>query len=903
MKALLITNFISIGGVMSNTEVNLAFSKKVIGSSETMNATVNHAVDGDVNTFWQPLGMDRKEDNQVWMTIDLGDIVSFNKVVLHLASGFISEYHLLYAQDEEKWMNAYDWDSSKGCMSTIETALFPRVSGRYLKLEVVLFDPDRDFQLKEVEVYDILSIASGPLLDRIYFSDPSLGIFSQDDTIPLQVGSTARLILEGFLSDKSEADLTAADISFSSTNPSVVEIDENGVLLAKYPGVAQIKGVANLESVSQAASIFVDVYEPSEWTADTWLEHESIVMQIGQPSLLTLGSPYPVLHIVPNETTMAKVSLINGKTGECFAVLPEREIAAKEESVFVFPGHAVKLAFYEICIALVSKDTSIFYDAFFFTVVDPKTSREGQSTIVFLGETGKLEYVPDYKGNRVLDFSNSGYGGGGVKLPDIEPVVVIKPLAGDNTQLIQEGIDRISAMPRSAEGFRGAVILKKGIYEISGKLRISASGVVIRGDGAHVGGTLLYATGKIQRNLIEISGVAGPQLLVDTKTPITDLYVPSGARSFHVKDASNFQIGDMIKVMRYSNERWIHAIGMDTIRMRPVTGGTVPWPPFQLEFDRVITQIDGNHLTIDAPIASAIESRWGGGAIVKYEDSERIEQIGIENLRVDVAFDATLTDTRIDGNEGSFSYYADENHAINFIYADNVKHAWIRNIIGFHLQHALVQVGRNAKWMTIQDCVAYEFISVITGGRRYPYHLMGELTLVQRAYAEKARHAFAVDARVAGPNVFLDCESNIDYNTSEPHHRWSVGCLYDNVTGRIHIQDRGWLGSGHGWSGANYVAWNTKNELVSQQPPTAQNYAIGHVGTKGTSFLPNAYDPRPREDGYWESFGAHVHPRSLYIQQLEDRLGPEGVSNLQGIPIINRKEPGESELYFELRSE
>ena len=81
------------------------------------------------------------------------------------------------------------------------------------------------------------------------------------------------------------------------------------------------------------------------------------------------------------------------------------------------------------------------------------------------------------------------------------------------------------------------------------------------------------------------------------------------------------------------------------------------------------------------------------------------------------------------------------------------------------------------------------------------------------------------------------------------------------------------MGSGHGWAGANYVAWNCEGSLVCQQPPTAQNFAIGQVGKKERGAF-------PRPDGCWESPGQHVAPRSLYLQQLEDRLGPEAVKRI-----------------------
>jgi hypothetical protein len=177
-------------------------------------------------------------------------------------------------------------------------------------------------------------------------------------------------------------------------------------------------------------------------------------------------------------------------------------------------------------------------------------------------------------------------------------------------------------------------------------------------------------------------------------------------------------------------------------------------------------------------------------------------------------------------------------------------------------------IDREAKWVTVRDSVSLDPVSRIDGGRRYPFAIDGQLGLVIGCRSEGARHAFVVGSRVCGPNAFVDSVSTREYGDSEPHHRWSVGGLYDNITGNIAIQDRQWAGSGHGWAGANYVAWNTRGTLVCQKPPTAQNFAIGHVGPK---------DPgsHPREDGHWESHGTPVEPASLYARQLRDRLGPD----------------------------
>ena len=56
------------------------------------------------------------------------------------------------------------------------------------------------------------------------------------------------------------------------------------------------------------------------------------------------------------------------------------------------------------------------------------------------------------------------------------------------------------------DGFRGAVQLEKGTYAIAGQLKISHSGIVIRGAGMGPNGTKLLATGLDRRTLIRVAG-------------------------------------------------------------------------------------------------------------------------------------------------------------------------------------------------------------------------------------------------------------------------------------------------------------------------------------------------------------------------------------------------------------
>ena len=217
----------------------------------------------------------------------------------------------------------------------------------------------------------------------------------------------------------------------------------------------------------------------------------------------------------------------------------------------------------------------------------------------------------------------------------------------------------------------------------------------------------------------------------------------------------------------------------------------------------------------------------------------------------------------------------DEAHAWTGVGVDSAENCWVKNLTTVHFSHG-VSISQRAIFVTAQDCAVLAPVSVISGGRRYPFNINGQYCLVQRCYSDESRHAEATGARVRGPNVFLDCLAENTHADTGPHHRWAVGILWDNLKGGdFNAQDRANWGTGHGWAGAQQVFWNCEPDTICvQQPPTGQNYAIGCTGeiTKGRM--------KDRPAGYYESHGKHVEPRSLYLAQLEDRLGAEAVANV-----------------------
>ena len=491
----------------------------------------------------------------------------------------------------------------------------------------------------------------------------------------------------------------------------------------------------------------------------------------------------------------------------------------------------------------------------------------GPSPHVQLGANGRLAYLPYANGDLVPDFSYAGYGGGGVALPVVPVRAKVSPGAGDDGAAIQAAIDQVSALPLDANGFRGAVLLSAGTYEIAGSLTIAASGVVLRGAGDGPGGTLLRATGTAVRELIRVQGAGSRSEVAGTRRAITSTRVPAGARTFTVASTTGYQVGDDVVVERTPNQEWIDSTGTDDCTTVGTAYDTADvdgescisasfWTPSSriMRYERKVTAVSGNQITVDAPLVEAVSTQFGGGAVYKYLFAGRIQKCGVEHLRAESAF---VSDT-------------DEAHATHMIALGNVAHAWVQRVTSVYFVQGTVLAGAGAKWVTVQDSASLDHKSQITGGRRYPFSLDdSSYVLVMRCYASTGRHDFVTGSNTAGPNVFLDSRAEVSFSELGPHHRWATGSLFDNIvhqsqsgTQTIGAYNRGNLGTGHGWSGGYQLFWNCigdRHKLAA--PPDAHNWSIGCRTTSREG------------NGTFESYGTPVAPWSLYLQQLRDRLG------------------------------
>ena len=505
-----------------------------------------------------------------------------------------------------------------------------------------------------------------------------------------------------------------------------------------------------------------------------------------------------------------------------------------------------------------------------------------QSNLVYPGEDGKLVY--EYHSNTeesnqeniIADFSNCGYMEGGVAIPFAPAKITLYPQLGDDQQRIQDAIDYVSNLEPNENGIRGAILLKAGSYQVFEKLNnqkdallIEASGVILRGEGQGADGTIIQTNFEEKFQAI---AARSPDASYSTgfKTRIINDYVGFGATAFEVEDASNYTVGDIIQVRFTPNQTWLDEIYANNY----MSSGDLDWDTgtYTINFERKISDINSDAITIQSPVILPMQTKFGGGEIHKltFDSEGRLQNIGIENLRIE---GTGITPTCLAD---------DPNRLKTAIHYDHSENSWIRAVTVLHTSNSLFKTW-NSHYITIEDCASIEPLGPKRAGYRYTFYMdaASSHNLCQRTYTYDGRHDYVLGPRIPGPNVFLDGYS-LKGGTQGPHQRWSTGTLFDNLKleSLIALEHRGSSGSGHSWAGIQSIIWNTESpSIICDAPSGFMNYAIGNTGNEILSgYINNTKTGVYR--GYYDNQGTHVATRSLYLKQLEDRLGEGAVQNI-----------------------
>lgn len=496
--------------------------------------------------------------------------------------------------------------------------------------------------------------------------------------------------------------------------------------------------------------------------------------------------------------------------------------------------------------------TSVFFNV--------ASSPKGESEWACLDAAGKLCYKTLPGGDRILDYSYAGYGGGGVKLPGVAVQKTVAPSGGDDSTSIQSAIDAVASLPLK-DGVRGAVLLAPGIFHCDKPITLSQDGIVLRGSGASMNGTVIEMTGA-PHTCVAIAGerLKYPKETQSNTFPVTDSYIPSGALSLSVKDAQGLAAGDTVLIHWLRTAKWIHFMGMDTL-VRNGQAQTWMKADSPISFERTIRMVKGNCITLDVPLNDAVDSQFLAPAtavVAKTMRPKRLLNCGLESLQI-----------RSPPPSGTLT--AGNNLAASL---DNCEDCWITDV-AMHDTLGNVFVASGARRITLTGVHATH-TATVEKGAGYPsdFTIRGSQVLIDRC-SSKGDGSFYVATlgSTATHNVVLHCEFQ-GRGAIQPHMYWSTALLIDScrlAEGKIDFINRGSSGSGHGWAIGWGVVWNcTAKTFNIQQPPGAMNWCVGGVGE---------LDKKASPKGQWlSSHGIPVEPASLYLAQLRERLGAQALT-------------------------
>jgi hypothetical protein len=492
-----------------------------------------------------------------------------------------------------------------------------------------------------------------------------------------------------------------------------------------------------------------------------------------------------------------------------------------------------------------------------------------QSSWVHFGPKGRLVYKTTARGDRIPDFSSSGYRGGGVALPDVPAQITVNPgNLGDDTPQIQAALDQAARLSPRANGIRGAVVLAPGTYFLLGTLQMRRSGVVLRGSGRDGAQASVLELSGAPHLAINIAGRFHRQPL-SAASWLTDRYVPAGATVIHLADASGIQPGDTLEIAKPVTPAWIHFMQMDHLVRY---GKPETWLWNAIPVLRRVASVQGNAVRLEVPLTDSFDARFydaQAAAVTRVSITGRIAEDGVENLRI-VAPPRTLRyriDPEFDG-----------------IALDNVVDAWVRTVTMENMVTA-VRIEREAARLTIEDVVVPSQATVTSTARAGTFLVIGTQILIDRCSATGDRLSWVeTESQSEGPVVVLHSHF-FGTGKVEPHQRWSTGFLVDSSIldyGDLYMRNRGIMGTGHGWTIGWSVSWNnTANNILVQNPPGVLNWSIGDTGYQQTAPMPvDRGTPKgpPLPSGIVESSGHPVEPASLYLEQLRERLGPQAVA-------------------------
>lgn len=492
------------------------------------------------------------------------------------------------------------------------------------------------------------------------------------------------------------------------------------------------------------------------------------------------------------------------------------------------------------------------------------------------------DWTPEFEGpeGRFLhDFSYAGYRGGGEELGQDLPELVIDVVAdhgadpsgeSDASAALQGAID-------AAEEAGGAVVsLPAGLYRLDAPVTVSASKIVLRGEGADA--TKLWMTSSDGMSFKSHITFRGSLSYGD---PVA-LSVDGERRSTTVQlaDASGLKPGDDIVIGWTITDEFIDEHGMTGVWM----AFNGDWSPF---FWRTVVAVDGDTVTVDVPLRYPAKMRDQANVRVV---SGALREVGVEDLGV------------ADAVSWALAWEQSQIHALEF---DGIIDGWIRGVSSYpspgapteglgvdrHLQSGGLIV-RRSKRVTVADSEMAWPENRGGGGNGYLFEVrQSSEVLFRDLVGASGRHNFIqnwgfgatgiVWLRIHTKDGIAVPLKGIDIGLpgfSEFHHSLSTANLIDQS-----VIDDGWgavnrgdYSTGAGHSATETVLWNSSGSGTLRSRQFGHGYIIGaepSLTIETSTNTPDAAGSAPEDWVEGPGEIGELDPPSLYEDQLARRLG------------------------------
>jgi len=483
----------------------------------------------------------------------------------------------------------------------------------------------------------------------------------------------------------------------------------------------------------------------------------------------------------------------------------------------------------------------------------------------------------DREGRFLHDFSYAGYRNG--ETPPSSPPGAVYDVVrafgadasgrSDASQRIQAAIDEASA----AGG--GVVFFPRGTFRIERTLSVTASGVVLRGEGAR--SVLRFPNGRGLTIAGSVSRSAPRPLAADAASRSNEILV---------SNAVGLTPGDDVVVGWTITPAFIAAHGM-----------TGTWKAFNGQYQQMfrsqVVSVDTtsrpHRVVLDVPLRYAAKVR-DGAAIQK--ESGYLREVGIESLSISNA------------TSWAAAWASDRVHAITIT---GVEDAWVRDV------HSVAAPG--ATGMNAGDERAYHLrsggivietakrVSVLRSSMENPQNRGGggngylfefsktNEVLFADTVAKNGRHNFIQNWGFGNSGtVFLRCVSEgsevhyasdgstpVEPAASEHHHSLAMATLVDDsrLDDGFKLENRRTWSEGAGHTSTESVVWRPSGAgtVVSRQ--FGWGYVIGaHDGVDVDTLVETwtGQGTAPEDFVEGEGAGDTLYPPSLYEHQRARRL-------------------------------